>query len=149
MQLTSQEIASLRLVFKKISFLEHLKLNELDELIGHMDKRSFHKGETLIKQGETGETFYIIASGSVGIYKSKFLGKTQINTLGANSFFGEMSLIDNVPRNATVIGEEPGEVYYLPRDTFKKVLLNNPSIAELIKQTAEYRRAQNRALHIS
>lgn len=149
MQLTSQEIASLRLVFKKISFLEHLKLNELDELIKHMDKRAFHEGETLIREGESGETFYIIASGAVGIFKKKFLGKKKINSLGANSFFGEMSLIDNMPRNATVLGEEAGEVYFLPRDTFKKVLLANPSIGELIKQTAEYRRAQNRALHIS
>jgi len=146
MQLTSQEIATLRLVFKKISFLEYLKLNELDELIKHMDKRPFRKGEEIIKQGQRGETFYIIASGTVGIFKVKLFGKKKISSLGASSFFGEMALIDDVPRNASVIGDEDGEIYFLPRETFKKVLLVNPRISEMIKQTADYRRAQNKAL---
>ena len=46
-----------------IAFLEHLKLNEMDELIGALDKRPFHKDELIIKQGSMGETFYILASG--------------------------------------------------------------------------------------
>ncbi len=149
MELRPQEIASLRLVLQRISFLEYLKLGELNALISNLDKRPFKHGETIIKQGETGETFYIIASGSVGVYRRKMLMNKRIATLEKDSYFGEIALIMNEPRNATVIGETDGEVYFMGRDTFKKVLLTNPNIADLIRQTAEYRKAQNRAIELS
>jgi len=138
----------LRLTLKRISFLEHLKLNEMDEMIGALDKRPFHKGEVIIKQGTIGETFYILSSGKLTVYKDKFLRRKKIADLESNAIFGEMALIDNVKRNANVVGEEDGEIYFMPRDVFKKVLLNNPGIGALIRQTADYRRAQNRAIDL-
>ncbi len=138
----------LRLTLKRIAFLEHLKLNEMDEMIGALDKRRFHRGEVIIKQGSMGETFYILSSGRLGVYKEKLFRKTKIADLEANAIFGEMALLDNVKRNATVIGEEDGEIYFMPREVFKKVLLNNPGIGALIRQTADYRRAQNRAIDL-
>ena len=138
----------LRLTLKRIAFLELLKLNEMDEMIGALDKRPFHKGEVIIKQGTIGETFYILASGKLSVFKDKFLHKKKIADLESNAFFGEMALIDNVKRNASVIGEEAGEIYFMPRDVFKKVLLNNPGIGALIRQTADYRRAQNKAIDL-
>ena len=146
MKLTSQEIASLRLILKKIAFLEHLRLNEVDSLIEALDKRPFHSGEVIIKQGTPGETFFILASGRVGVYRERFLSSRKLADLGPDTFFGEMALIDNSHRHATVVGEEDGEVWFLPRETFKKVLLNNPGIAATIRQTAAYRESQNRAL---
>lgn len=146
MKLSSQEIASLRLILKKIAFLEHLKLNEVDELISALDKRPFHVGEVIIKQGTPGETFFILASGKVGVYKERFLSSKKIADLGSETFFGEMALLDNSARHATVVGEADGEVWFLPRETFKKVLLNNPAIGASIRQTAAYREAQNLAL---
>ncbi len=150
MELTAQTIASLRLVLKKIAFLEHLKVSELDQLIHAMDKRPFKRGETIIKQGDHGETFYILGSGSVLVYrKSGFFGRNrQVATLKKEAFFGEMALIDDIERTATVIGEEDGDLYFLPREAFKKVLLNNPGIAELIKKTAQYRATQNKVIEI-
>ncbi len=148
MQLSADTIAGLRLVLKKIAFLEFLKVNELDELIKALDKRPFTQGEIVIKQGAIGETFYILASGSVGVFKERFLSKKRIATLASNDFFGEMALIDDSKRNATVVGEEPGELYFLPRDAFKRILLNNPGIGEQIRHTADYRKAKNRALDL-
>jgi len=138
----------LRLTLKKIAFLEHLKLNEMDEMIGALDKRPFHRGEIIIKQGSMGETFYILASGKLGVYKEGLFRKTKIADLESNAIFGEMALIDDQKRNATVVGEEDGEIYFMPREVFKKVLLNNPGIGALIRQTADYRRAQNRAIDL-
>jgi len=148
MQLSADTIANLRLVLKKISFLEYLKMNELDELIKALDKRPFSPGEVIIKQNTIGETFYILGSGSVGVYKERFLSKKKIATLASNDFFGEMALIDDIKRTATVIGEEAGELYFLPREAFKKILLANPEIGELIRHTADYRKAKNKALDL-
>ncbi|MEK7476646.1 MAG: cyclic nucleotide-binding domain-containing protein [Candidatus Coatesbacteria bacterium] len=148
MQLSAEIIANLRIVLKKIAFLEYLKVNELDELIKALDKRPFMPGEVIIKQNTIGETFYILASGSVGVFKEKFLSKKRVATLASNDIFGEMALIDDVKRSATVIGEEAGELYFLPREAFKKILLANPGIGELIRHTADYRKAKNRALDL-
>lgn len=148
MKLGAQEIASLRLILKKIAFLDQLKINELDELIGALDKRPYQRGEVIIKQGTPGETFYILASGLAGVYKEKFLSSKRFADLVPDTYFGEMALLDNSPRTATVVAESDGELYYLPRETFKKVLLNNPGIAAQIRQTSDYRKAQNRALDL-
>ena len=148
MQLSAEIIANLRIVLKKIAFLEYLKVNELDELIKALDKRPFTPGEVIIKQNTIGETFYILASGSVGVFKEKWLSKKKIATLASNDIFGEMALIDDVKRSATVVGEEAGELYFLPREAFKKILLANPGIGELIRHTADYRKAKNRALDL-
>lgn len=148
MQLSANEIANLRLILKRISFLEHLKVNELDHLIGELDKRPFRAGEVLIKQGTPGETFYILASGKAGVFKEKFFSKQRFAELGENQFFGEIALLSNSVRTATVVAETDGELYFLPRDAFKKILLANPGIGELIRQTAAYREAKNKALHL-
>lgn len=148
MKLDAQQIASLRLILKKIAFLDQLKVNELDELIGALDKRPYQRGEVIIKQGTPGETFFILSSGAAGVYRERFLSSKRIADLGPDTFFGEMALLDNSPRTATVVGDADGELYFLPRETFKKVLLNNPGIASTIRQTSEYRKAQNRALDL-
>ena len=142
---TDDEIARLRLVLKRISFLEFLKMSEMDALIGGLEKRPFRKGEMIIKQGQKGDRFYLMGAGTVGIYRDKLLSRTRIATLGPESFFGEMALIDDSPRSATVIGDQDGELYALSRDSFQKILLNNPGIGAIIRQIAAFRRAQNKA----
>ncbi len=148
MQLSTNEIANLRLILKRISFLEHLKVNELDALIGVLDKRPFRREEVLIKQGTPGETFYIMASGKAGVYKEKFWSKKRFAELAENQFFGEMALLTDIKRTASVIAETDGEIYFLPRDAFKKILMMNPGIGEMIRTTASYREAKNKALHL-
>jgi len=146
MKFSDQEIGKLRLVLKRISFLEFLKFSEMDALINSLEKRPFKAGEVIIKQGTKGDTFFILGSGSVGVFKEKFLTKKKIVTLGPEAFFGEMALIDASPRNATIIGETPGEYYYLSRGAFNEILLKNPWITQVIQQTAAYRKAQNKTL---
>jgi len=146
MRFSEQEIAKLRLVLKRISFLEFLKFSEMDALINCLEKKTFKEGEVIIKQGTKGDTFYIMGLGTVGVYKEKFMTKKKLATLGPEAFFGEMALIDASPRNATIIGETPGEVYFLSRPSFNEILLKNPWITQVIQQTAAYRKAQNKTL---
>jgi CRP-like cAMP-binding protein len=146
MQLSADTIAKLRLVLKNISFLQFLKMNELDALIGALEKRPFGHGEVIIKQGKVGDEFFILASGSVGVYREKMFTKKRIVTLAENAFFGEMALINNEPRAATVIGDGVGELYFLSRKSFEQILLKNPGIADIIRQISDKRKAQNRQL---
>ncbi len=139
MEVTPQETSLLRVALKKVSFLGSLRLEELDTLIGALEKRAFAKGEVIIKQGAPGDAFYIIGSGTVAIVRERLWGKKRVAVRSAGEFIGEMALVRHEPRNATAVGEEPGTVYRLSRETFEAILLKNPSIAAIIRKTSVQR----------
>jgi hypothetical protein len=62
---------------------------------------------------------------------------------------GEMSLISDEPRSATVVCEEDGVVFTLMRSTFRKVIMGNQAIAGIIRKVAGERRAENYAIEYS
>ena len=144
--LTEIEISNLRIALKRVAFLEHLKIEELDLLIGALAPSPFQAGEIIIKQGERGRTFYLIADGSVTISRRRLFRTTNIATRRAGEFVGEMALLKDEPRNATVTGEIPGKVYGLSREAFDAILLKNPSIATMVRKTAADRRAEDQEL---
>lgn len=146
MELTPEDVAQAREVLKGVSFYDHLQPSELEELLKGFEKTATRPGEVLITQGKTGEVFYILASGSVGVFQQGKLIDKKIATLGPNSFFGEMALLDHDVRTAHVIVEEPGFVFTLVRATFEGVLLRNPQLAAFIRKTAAARRSQLRDL---
>jgi len=139
------DMAQLRDVLKKVDFFYSLSFAELDELINALKKRPARRGETIIKQGERGDTFYLISKGSVSVYVKKGLfGKKQVAELGEGDFFGEMALVSDEPRSATVIADEDSEVFVLYKKDFKQILLSNPKIAGIIKQVLTERKMKNR-----
>ena len=79
---------------------------------------------TLIKQGEAGDYFYVVESGKF-IYQvdGKDSGMAQ-----AGSSFGELALMYNAPRAATVVASEDGVLWRLHRDTFRSILASKTSV---------------------
>jgi len=146
LKLPLEELQRVHQMLNTIPFLKSLGQEEIKEMAWALARRYFAKGETIIKQGEPGSLFYLIYKGKVNVYKEKLFGKTHLATLGPGEFFGEMALIDDFPRTATVVGDEPGEMYTLAHDPFQSVLLANPQVKELIMNTAEERKARNKAL---
>ncbi|MEK7474779.1 MAG: cyclic nucleotide-binding domain-containing protein [Candidatus Coatesbacteria bacterium] len=144
MEPTSSELADFRVLLQRISFFQNLKMAELDALLNAMEKQTYRKGDVIIRQGEVGDRFYIVASGKVGVFKSRFLMKQRINTMGPRTYFGEVALLGNTPRTATIIGDEDGELYSLSRKAFDAVLLRNPGIATLIQQSTAYHLSRDR-----
>lgn len=125
----------LRQVLQNDYFFQVLKISELDELIGHLRMVRVQKGYEIIKQGEIGDAFYLIASGKVSVWKKKSFNKNaKVATLGPDDFFGEMALISNEPRNATIIAEEVTELFILQKYDFEKILMKNPLIANELKK---------------
>jgi len=146
MSLDQHDLAVIRQVLEKLSFYQFLQPSELEKLVAGFEKSDIKKGDVLINQDKSGEIFYILAAGTVGVYlKGKLLGK-KIATLGADSFFGEMSLISDEPRSATVMCEDDGVVYTLLKKTFREVILSNPAIAEMVRKTASDRKASTRSI---
>lgn len=146
MSLSDGDQASIKRALAQLSFAAYLKPDELDRLVPAFEKTPIRKGETLITQGKTGELFYVLASGQVKVWlKGPYVDKL-LARLDPPAFFGEMALLSNTPRTATVVCEEDGEVFTLLRGTFRTLLMDNRHVAELLRKTAAERQAEIQAL---
>jgi CRP-like cAMP-binding protein len=88
-------------------------------------KQSFQAGQIIVSQGTPGQAFYMLVSGRVEIVRD---GRS-IGAFKAGDFFGEMSLLDNAPRSATIQALEPTTCVMLSSWDFKGLLEQHPSIA--------------------
>lgn len=130
-------------VLQGVNFLSLLKPEELEQLAGAMIRRSYPKGATVIKEGGKGYTFFVVISGRLSVWVKKGEGSAQIDTRMPDQFFGEMALVSNEPRMATIKVEEDCELYELSKDDFQKILMANPKIAESVTAEIAKRKAKS------
>jgi CRP-like cAMP-binding protein len=133
----------LRGVLRDTYFFQALKVHELDELIGGLRMIRVQEGYEIIRQGDPGDAFYLIASGRVSVWVKKGFRSSKAAELGRDDFFGEMALISNDPRSATVKAEEVTELFVLQRQDFDRILMKNPEIAQGIRKAFVERKAKN------
>jgi CRP/FNR family cyclic AMP-dependent transcriptional regulator len=99
------------------------------------DIKRFGKNEVIIEEGTVGSVAYVIKSGSVEVSKGVGEETFVLSTLGEGSIFGEMGLIDDKPRSATVKALEETEVRVITREHFESLLEKNPrGMIPLLKQ---------------
>ena len=82
-------------------------------------------GRTLCREGETGQEFFVLESGTVSVE----VGGRQVATLGPGDFFGELALLDAGPRNATVTAQSDVKVLVVSRQEFMGLLEEEPVVA--------------------
>jgi CRP/FNR family transcriptional regulator, cyclic AMP receptor protein len=85
----------------------------------------FPAGRVIARQGEIGTGFFIIVDGRVRVIRD---GET-LATLGPGDFFGELSVLDRLPRVAQVVAEQPTRCLALASWDFEQVLLDHPGLA--------------------
>ena len=105
------------------------------EVTTKLQKQHYEVGDEVIRQGEQGDTAYIIQSGQVAIIK----GGKKIGELGAGDFFGEMALVTNAKRNATVRCLTPCEITVLGKEDFQALSAGSSLMAQAIKRQIEER----------
>lgn len=96
---------------------------ELTLMVSTMKSKNVAKAETLIKQGENGDNFYIVES---GLFNFIVDGK-KVGSCTKGQSFGELALLYNAPRAATVTCENDGLVWLLPRANFRKIISSTVS----------------------
>ncbi len=108
-----------------------------------MNLLKFKKGENIIEEGTPSDCAYIIESGSVEVSKSRPNGQKQvIGILKATDIFGEMGLIDGLPRSATVTALEDSTISVLSPDVFNSLAQHNPqALMPILKVLATRLRA--------
>ncbi|MCU0846721.1 MAG: SpoIIE family protein phosphatase [Spirochaetes bacterium] len=120
-------------ILKNIPILQGLMDDDYRKIIPLLEKRSSSPGELIIKEGAVGDSMYIIINGTVSVTRSGKDGDlVSIQNLYSGTFFGEMSLIDNLPRSANVTAAEPTEFFRLNKKDFDELLEKNTIIANSI-----------------
>jgi CRP/FNR family cyclic AMP-dependent transcriptional regulator len=109
------------------STLPEGQLSLLTRVVG---RKSYPRNSTIINAGDPTDALYIVISGRLKVMMSDDEGREVILAiLGQGEFFGEMGLIDEAPRSATVIAIEPCELLTINKMDFKKCLAENFEIA--------------------
>jgi putative ABC transport system ATP-binding protein len=111
---------------RPIDLFKTLTPQQLTDVAEHMKKRHFAAGETIIREGEPGEEFFLISDGEVEVIRSDH----EVARLGPGDFFGEVALISGEPRNATVVAEGVVDAYALGKTDFQTALATSQSFRD-------------------
>lgn len=110
-----------------------LQTSTLTEVADKMLVAEAKAGDEIIRQGDPGELFYLIRSGSVDVIVEDEGQKRTVAQLGEGQYFGEAALLRDEPRNATVVAREKCVFYTLGKDDFKDVLARSKSFVEELR----------------
>lgn len=117
---------------------------QLSRLTRRFSERSYNPGESIVTQGTIGIGLFIVESGRAEAVREYLNGeKSVVNTFGPTEFFGELSLLDEEPRTASVIATEPTKCLVLTQLDFLSALREDADVSiALLKELARrYRRA--------
>ena len=114
---------------------------ERKKLIEKFKFQEYQAGEVVVAEGEEGDAMFLIKSGKTEVTTIDPRDKRRLTLarLGPGDFFGEVSLIKNKPRTATVSALTPLEVMVIDRASFQELAQEHPEIVNLLEQTIEKR----------
>ena len=115
---------------RRVPLFASLSETQFDTLSAGSTRRSYPRSRTIVSEGEPSQSLYIMLAGRAKVQRSDSEGKEVILAMiGPGEFFGEMSLIDDAPRSASVITVEPCDFISIQKDSFKSMLATSPDMA--------------------
>lgn len=117
-------------MLRNVPIFVNLSDDELEAVKKCAVSRNFPKNSVIINEGDSSDSLYIIIKGRVSVYLCDENGKEVIlNSQGEGSYFGELALIDDEKRSASVVTTEKSMFLVISKADFKKVLSSNPELA--------------------
>ncbi len=113
------------------------------ETIGLFTTVEVDAGQAIFYEGAPSDAFYLIVSGSVTVTQGAGAGARELGKLGVGDAFGEMALLDNLPRMATLRAQERTRLLRLRRETFTEFLHRVPGVEHHLRELAAERRKAN------
>ncbi|KAG0669351.1 hypothetical protein C6P45_003876 [Maudiozyma exigua] len=126
-------------LLKSIPVLKSLTTYDRAKLADALDTKIYEPGQVIIKEGDSGENFYLVEYGGCSVTKKD---KGVVATLKKGSYFGEVALINDLPRQATVTATERTKVAFLGKSGFQRLLGPVVDVLKLNDPTREEREAQ-------
>jgi CRP/FNR family cyclic AMP-dependent transcriptional regulator len=116
-------------------FFAGLSRRELAEIAKVTEDLEVEDGKVLTREGDSGREFFVIVDGEVSVER----GGEEIRRLGSGDFFGEIALLEDRPRTATVVARTPLRFFVLTRQSFKSLVDRQPDIEEKVRAAIQER----------
>ncbi len=114
---------------RNVSLFATLNERDMEVISKIIFINTYAKGEVIFQEGEKGDSLYIVLKGQVKVCLYDEDGREYIlAAIGKDGFFGELALIDELPRSANVITLEDSELLIIRRHDFTRLLMENPTI---------------------
>jgi CRP-like cAMP-binding protein len=121
-------------LLKRVPLFAGCSKKELQRIATLADELDLREGKKLIREGEPGREFFVLVDGTAAISRK---GKV-VDRAGSGEFFGEMALVADRPRNATVTATSPVTVLVITAQSFRRLVEENPLIAlKVMRAVAE------------
>lgn len=134
------EKESVMQILERVPLFQKLEPRQLKHIANQFGDRTFEAGQEIVKQGQGGIGLFVVVSGHAQAIRERADGeKVVVNEFGPGDFFGEMSLLDDGPRTASVIATEATRCLVLIAWDFHSVLRNDPDVAILVLQSVAQR----------
>ena len=120
----------------ELPFMKGVHAQTLELVARWFNTERFPAGRVIIEQGDAGDRFYILVRGKVDVLRTDGARSQSVGRLQDGDCFGEMALLSNQPRNATVKTLTDCVCLSLARDTFNRLLANEPELLRNIQELA-------------
>ncbi len=126
-------------VFRLLAQLPEFALlsdQELDTLSSHARQHRFPAGSVVVKQGDTGNSLFVLSQGSVRVYTEACEHEPEktLATLAPGAYFGEMSLLTGEARRATLVANSDTVAYEITKEDLKPLFVNNDQFLKALSQ---------------
>lgn len=133
-------------LLKRIPLFANIETSKLKLLAFTSERVKFKSGQTLFRQDEMGDTAYIIIDGTAEVIVESKTGSTVVATVGKNDFVGEIAILCDVPRTATIRAVTDLTTLCISKDLFFRLVTEFPQMAvEIMRVLAKRLEATTKA----
>jgi CRP-like cAMP-binding protein len=117
-------------LIKRVPLFSHCSKKELGLVAQIADEIDLPEGKTLMREGDRGREFFVLVEGSADVRRRN----RKVNTLGGGDFFGEIALVSQRPRTATVTTSSPVRALVVTEQSFRSLLDRAPDVQRKVLQ---------------
>lgn len=124
-------------LLRRVPLFANIDPAKLKLLAFTSERLTFKPGQNLFRQGDSGDAAYVIISGEADVLAETDAGEVPITTVGANAFIGEIAILCEVPRTATVRARDRLETLRIDKEHFLRLIREFPEMAvEVMRELA-------------
>ncbi len=115
---------------RNVNLFATLKDGEIEKISRILYVNAYYRGQLIFQEGENGDALFVVLKGRVKVCLYDEEGREYVlDVIGKDGFFGELALLDELPRSANAIAMESCDLMIVRRNDFLKLLMENPSIS--------------------
>ena len=120
---TEEQLQRLKKSVENILLFKSCDRDQLKEILNAMFEKKVKPGDEIIRQGADGDNFYVIDNGVFDVFIESNGKEVRVHTFKGSGSFGELALMYNCPRNATIIAKSEGIIWALDQATFRRIVV--------------------------